>query len=351
MILAGDVGGTKVHLALYDFANGRLRPLRDQKFPAHEFGSLDDVVHKFLAGDGTDTTQGKDILAACFGCPGPVRDGRLKLTNLPWVLDTRDLVKSLSIPHISLINDLEANGYGIPELAPESIFTLHDGDPEATGHAGLMAAGTGLGQALLIWDGKKHRPIPSEGGHSDFAARSNREIALLEYLGNTLKGRVSWERVVSGLGIKNIYAFLRDVEKISEPGWLHDRMLAEDPNAVIGQCAEDGSSSLCFGTMKLFASAYGAETGNIALKVLATGGMYIGGGIGPKILKTLQNGAFIQAFLDKGRLSALLQAVPVRVILDDRCALLGASAYAEAQAALISGRSERSESMSAPAQA
>ena len=141
MILAGDVGGTKVHLALYDFANGRLHPIRDHKFPAHEFGSLDEVVLKFLAGDGTNTTQGKDILAACFGCPGPVRDGRLKLTNLPWILDTRDLVKSLSIPHISLINDLEANGYGIPELAPESIFTLHDGDPEATGHAGLMAAG------------------------------------------------------------------------------------------------------------------------------------------------------------------------------------------------------------------
>jgi glucokinase len=345
MILAGDVGGTKVHLALYDFANGRLHPIRDQKFPAHEFGSLDDVVHKFLAGDGTNTTQGKDILAACFGCPGPVRDGRLKLTNLPWTLDTRDLVKSLSIPHISLINDLEANGYGIPELAPESIFTLHDGDPEASGHGALMAAGTGLGQALLIWDGKKHRPIPSEGGHSDFAARSNREIALLEYLRNTLKGRVSWERVVSGLGIKNIYAFLRDVEKINEPGWLHDRMLSEDPNAVIGQCAEDGSSSLCFETMKIFTGAYGAEAGNMALQVLATGGMYLGGGIAPKILKTLKNGTFTQAFIDKGRLSPLVESVPVRVILDDTCALLGAAAYAEARASENCGYSERAASI------
>ena len=268
MILAGDVGGTKVHLALYSFDNGRLQPMRDEKFPAHEFGSLDDVVKKFIGDCGA--TAG-DIIAACFGCPGPVRDGRLKLTNLPWVLDTRDLVKSLCIPHISLINDLEANGYGIPELAPEKIFTLHTGDPEASGHAGLMAAGTGLGEALLIWDGKKHRPIPSEGGHADFAARSNREIALLEYLRHTLKGRVSWERVVSGIGIKNVYAFLRDVEKINEPGWLHDRMLCEDPNAVIGQCAEDGSSSLCFETMKIFAGAYGAEAGNIALKVLAGG--------------------------------------------------------------------------------
>jgi glucokinase len=342
MILAGDVGGTKVHLSLYNFAKGRLQPIRDQKFPAHEFASLDDVVKKFLA---AGQEKRGEIIAACFGCPGPVRDGRLKLTNLPWTLDERDLVKSLGIPHIFLINDLEANGYGIPELAPESIFTLHTGDANADGHAGLIAAGTGLGEALLIWDGKKHRPIASEGGHCDFAARSTREIALLEYLRSTLKGRVSWERVVSGLGIKNVYAFLRDVEKINEPGWLHDRMLTEDPNAVIGQCAEDGSSSLCFETMRIFTAAYGAEAGNIALKVLATGGIYLGGGIAPKILKTLKNGAFIQAFLDKGRLSPLLESIPVRVILDDTCALLGAAAYAEARASEASGRSERAASI------
>ncbi|MDQ2832278.1 MAG: glucokinase [Acidobacteriota bacterium] len=342
MILAGDVGGTKIHLALYNFANGRLQPVRDKKFPAHEYTRLDDVVLEFL---GVGEPDAAKIVAACFGCPGPVRDGRLKLTNLPWELDTRDLVKSLSIPHIFLINDLEANGYGIPELAPESIFTLHAGDPHASGHAGLMAAGTGLGEALLIWDGTKHRPIPSEGGHCDFSARSSREIALLEYLRQTLKGRVSWERVVSGIGIKNVYNFLKDVEKINEPGWLHDRMQTEDPNAVIGQCAEDGSSSLCFETMKMFAAAYGAEAGNIALKVLATGGMYLGGGIAPKILKTLQNGAFIQAFLDKGRLSPLLESIPVKVILDDTCALLGAAAFAEARASENSGYSERAASV------
>jgi glucokinase len=342
MIVAGDVGGTKVHLALYNFAKGRLQPIRDEKFPAHEFASLDDVVNKFL-GNGNEKKD--QILAACFGCPGPVRDGRLKLTNLPWTLDERDLVKSLGIPHIFLINDLEANGFGIPELAAESICTLHEGDANAKGHAGLIAAGTGLGEALLIWDGKRHRPIPSEGGHCDFAARSDREIALLEYLRDTLKGRVSWERVVSGIGIKNIYSFLRDVEKIDEPGWLHDRMLTEDPNAVIGQCAEDGSSSLCFETMKTFSAAYGAEAGNIALKALAIGGIYLGGGIAPKILKTLTNGAFIQAFLDKGRLSPLLASIPVRVILDDSCALLGAAAYAEARASELSGHSERAASI------
>jgi glucokinase len=342
MILAGDVGGTKVHLALYNFEAGRLKPIRDFKFPAHEFASLDDIVNKFLLNDSVDKAA---ITAACFGCPGPVRDGRLKLTNLPWTLDTRDLSKSLGIQHIFLINDLEANGYGIPELAPESIFTLHPGDPDSVGHRGLVSAGTGLGEALLIWDGKAHRPIPSEGGHCDFAARTDREVALLQHLRRTLNGRVSFERVVSGLGIKNIYGSLRDVEKLDEPNWLRARLSAEDPNAVIGQCAEDGSSSICFETMRLFAAAFGAEAGNVALKVLAMGGIYLGGGISPKIIKTLQNGAFIQAFLDKGRLSPLLQSIPVRVILDDTCALLGAAAYAEAQASQLSGMSIRTASV------
>lgn len=346
MILAGDVGGTKVHLALYDFTGGQLHPLRDQKFPAHQFNSLDEIVNKFLSGDGNSPpTQRDAILSACFGLPGPVRDGRLKLTNLPWTLDVRDLSRALSIQHVFLINDLEANGYGIPELAADKIFTLHEGDANATGHRGLVSAGTGLGEALLIWDGKKHNPIPSEGGHCDFAARSNREIAMLEHLRSKLKGRVSFERVVSGMGIKNIYEFLRDVEKINEPKWLCDRMAAEDPNVVIGECAEDGSSSLCFETMKSFASAYGAEAGNMALKVLAVGGIYLGGGIAPKRLKTMQNGFFMQAFLDKGRLSPLLQSIPVRIILDDSCALLGAAAYAEARAAEICGVSERAASL------
>ena len=288
MILAGDIGGTKVHLALYGFEGGRLKVVREQRFAAQEFASLDAVVNAFLADGNTD-----EIAAACFGCPGPVRDGRLKLTNLPWTLDARELAQSLSIETVFLINDLEANGYGIPELAPESVFMLHAGDAAAVGHRGLIAAGTGLGEALLIWDGKAHRPIASEGGHCDFAARTDREIALLEVLRRKLHGRVSWERVVSGLGIQNIYGFLRDVEKIDEPAWLRERMASDDPNAVIGACAEDGSSTLCFETMQTFAAAYGAETGNIALKVLATGGIYLGGGVAPKILKTLASGGFM----------------------------------------------------------
>ncbi len=341
MILAGDIGGTKVHLALYDFAGGRLVAVRDHKFPASEYPSLDQVVKAFLV-DG----EREKVAAACFGCPGPVRDGRLKLTNLPWTLDTRDLTKSLGMEHIFLINDLEANGYGIPELAAESIVTLQEGDTQAVGHRGLVSAGTGLGECLLVWDGKlgRHLPLPSEGGHGDFAARNPREIALLEYLLRTLKGRVSIERVVSGLGIQNVYRFLRDDQKLEEPKWLRERMEAEDPNAVIGQCAEDGSSEICAETMRIFASAYGAEAGNVALKVLAAGGIYLGGGVAPKSLKIMQDGEFLKAFLDKGRLSPLLQSVPVRIILDETCALLGAAAYAEARAAELSGRSERAGS-------
>ena len=342
MILAGDVGGTKVHLALYNFTGGVLTPVRDEKFPAHEFASLDDVVRKFIANE-----EKSRIVASCFGCPGPVRDGRLKLTNLPWSLDAREMQHNLGLEHIFLINDLEANGYGIPELSKDKVCTLLEGDASSVGHRGLVSAGTGLGEALLIWDGQRrtHLPLPSEGGHTDFAPRNEQEVALLNYLRKQLNGRVSYERVVSGIGIKNIYAFLRDDQKMEEPAWLRKRMQQEDPNAVIGQCGEDGSSEICAETLKIFVSVYGAEAGNVALKVLAMGGIYLGGGIAPKILKTMTNGLFTSAFLDKGRLSPLLKSVPVRVILDDSCALLGAAAYAEARAADLSGHSERAASV------
>ena len=352
MILAGDIGGTKVHLALYNFAHGRLQPVRDQKFPAHQYSGLEAIVNEFLSSNSVipsavdgSAVKPSQIFAACFGCPGPVIAGKLKLTNLPWELDSRVLSKSLGIEHVFLINDLQANGYGIPEVAPDKIFTLHAGDATAIGNRALVSAGTGLGEGLLIWNGKFHQPIPSEGGHADFAARTDIEIELLNYLRRTLNGHVSWERVVSGLGIKNIYSFLRDAKKIEEPKWLRDRMAAEDPNAVIGECAENGSSDLCTQTLEIFVSAYGAEAGNMGLKVLATGGVYLGGGIAPKILKTMQNGSFVSAFTDKGRLSKLVEAMPVRIILDEGCALLGAAAYAEARAADFSGHSERAASV------
>jgi glucokinase len=340
MILAGDVGGTKVHLALYGFDHGRLTHVRDEKFPAREFAGLEDIVRKFLIESGDP-----EVTAGCFGVPGPVRGGRLKLTNLPWILDSRELSLALKIEHLFLINDLEANGYGIPELAPEQVYELSAGAPRSVGNRGLVSAGTGLGEAILVWNGKMHVPMASEGGHCDFSPRNEIEIELLRYLQRTLKGRVSFERVVSGLGLKNVYSFLRDEKGLEEPDWLKERMLAEDPNAIIGELGEEGSNELCVQTLDVFTSAYGAEAGNLALKVLSVGGMYLGGGIAPKILKKMKDGAFMKAFADKGRLSDLLVQMPVRIILESRCALMGAAAYADARAAELSGESVRAASL------
>jgi glucokinase len=340
MILAGDVGGTKVDLALYNFEHGRLSYVREQRFPSHEYAGLEDIVRKFLIESGDP-----EVPAGCFGVPGPVRGGRLKLTNLPWVLDSRELSLSLKIEHLFLINDLEANGYGIPELSPEQIYELSPGAPGSVGNRGLVSAGTGLGEAILVWNGKMHIPMASEGGHCDFSPRNEIEIELLRYLQRALKGRVSFERVVSGLGMRNIYAFLRDEKGMEEPESIKTRMLVEDPNAVITQLAEEGSNELCVRTLELFVSAYGAEAGNLALKVLSAGGIYLGGGIAPKILKKMRDGTFMKAFADKGRLSDLLVQMPVRIIMESRCALMGAAAYADARAAELSGESVRAASM------
>ncbi len=341
MILAGDVGGTKVDLALYDFQGGKLVRTDEQRYAAQEHEGLSVIVQSFLQERG----KAGIVSAACFGVPGPVREGMLKLTNLPWILDSRKLSIELDIPHVFLINDLEANGYGIPELNPDQIFVLSEGDASIAGNRGLIAAGTGLGEAVVVWNGKTHVPMASEGGHTDFSPRNEDEIELLRYLQRTLGGRVSFERVVSGIGIKNIYAFLRDEKRLDEPQWLRERMETEDPNAVIGELGESGESEICVKTLDMFASAYGAEAGNLALKVLAIGGIYLGGGIAPKILKKLQDGGFMQAFTDKGRLSNLLVQTPVRVILESRAALIGAAAFAEARAAELGGRSERAASI------
>lgn len=340
MILAGDVGGTKVHLALYDFAQGKLAHRRDERYPAKEFSGLEEIVKQFLGAE--------KVTAACFGVPGPVRNGRLRLTNLPWTLDSRELAASLSIEHVFLINDLQANGYGIAELEPDQIYTLAEGDASQTGNRALIAAGTGLGEGLLIWNGRQHTPYPSEGGHADFAPRNEDEIDLLRFLKQKYNGRISFERVVSGLGMPNVYEFWRDVRGLEEPAWLAEKMAAaSDPNSVITEMALAAKSELCAKTLDMFVSAYGAEAGNLALKVLSVGGVYIGGGIAPRILEKLKDGTFMKAFTDKGRLSQLLINMPVRVILESRAALMGAAAYAEARAAEISGISARAASTKA----
>jgi glucokinase len=338
MILAGDVGGTKVHLALYDFTNGKLTYSRDKQFPAKEYSGLEAIVKEFLGGD--------KVTAACFGVPGPVRDGRLRLTNLPWTLDSRELATGLAIDHVFLINDLEANGYGIAELSADQIYTLGDGDARQIGNRTLLAAGTGLGEGFLVWNGRIHVPYPSEGGHSDFAPRNEDEIDLLRFLKQKYNGRISTERVVSGMGLTNIYEFLREVRGMDEPAWLAEQIAAaHDPNAVITEMALAAKSEICEKALDMFVSAYGAEAGNLALKILSVGGLYVGGGIAPRILEKLKDGTFMKAFTDKGRLSQLLINMPVRVILESKAALLGAAAYAEARAAELSGISPRAASV------
>jgi glucokinase len=337
MILAGDVGGTKVNLALYDFIDGNLKHTRDKQYPAKEYSGLEEIVKEFIVSE--------KVTAACFGVPGPVRDGRLRLTNLPWTLDSRELAADLKIDYVFLINDLQANGYGIAELSAEQVFTLSEGDPRQMGNRALIAAGTGLGESFMIWDGRDYVPYPSEGGHADFAPRDEDEIDLLRFLKQKYNGRTSTERVVSGQGLTNIYEFLREVRGVEEPVWLAERMAAEDPNAVITELALKAKSEICEMALDMFVSAYGAEAGNLALKVLSVGGLYVGGGIAPRILEKLKDGAFMKAFTDKGRLSQLLVNTPVRVILESKTALIGAAAYAEARAAEMSGISPRAASV------
>ncbi len=247
MILAGDVGGTKVHLALFDFTDGNLKHTRDQVFPAKEYTGLEEIVKEFVVSE--------KVTSACFGVPGPVRDGRLRLTNLPWTLDSRELARDLKIDYVFLINDLQANGYGIAELGADQIYTLSEGDSGQVGNRGLISAGTGLGEAFLVWDGRNYEPYPSEGGQSDYAPRNEDEIALLRFLRQMYNGRISFERVVSGQGLTNIYEFLREVRGLEEPAWLAERMRAEDPNAVITELDMKAKSEICERALDMFVAA------------------------------------------------------------------------------------------------
>ncbi len=318
MILAGDIGGTNTRLAVFDDNGGRLTPTAEAVFPSREHPSLEAVLRKFRAAHPFPVDR------ACVGVAGPVRQGRSDATNLPWLVDSSLVAQELGLKRVELINDLEANAWGIGVLEHEDLAVLNAGAPDAEGNQAIISAGTGLGEAGLIWDGTRHRPFATEGGHVDFSPRNHLEMELLDYLLKQFQ-RVSYERVVSGPGLLNIYGFLRDTGRGEEPVWLADQMRQQDPGAVISQAAMSGKSGLCVQALDLFVSLYGAEAGNLALKVLATGGVYLGGGIAPKIIGKLQDPNFLNAFTAKGRLKPLLQAIPVRVILNDKTALLGAA--------------------------
>jgi glucokinase len=320
MILAGDIGGTNTRLALIEARNEQLQILFEKTFPSRERMSLEAAIEEFLAAHSCDLAR------ASFGIAGPVRSGRCEATNLPWVVDSKTVAKRLRLKRVGLINDLEANAYGIAALQGKDFVVLNKGARNARGNRAIISAGTGLGEAGMYWDGEVHRPFASEGGHVDFAPRNHLEMELLDYSMKRYR-RVSYERLVSGPGLVHVYRFLRDTGKGEEPPWLAEQMRQDDP-AIISQLALDGKSPLCRQALELFVSLYGAEAGNLALKLMATGGVYLGGGIAPKIISGLKEPEFINAFTAKGRLRPLLEDIPVSVIMNPKTALLGAARHA-----------------------
>ena len=326
MILAGDIGGTHTRLAFFEPVNGRFSLVSASVFPSREYSGLDEIVAKFV-----DTANLRPD-TACFGIAGPVRNGRVEASNLPWVIESKRLASELKIKKALLINDLEANAWGIPALDDEDVVALNHVKGEPVGNQAVIAAGTGLGEAGMYWDGLQHRVFASEGGHGDFAPRNQLEVDLFNYL-RTRFGHVSYERIVSGPGLVNVFSFLRDTGRGAPPQWLMDEMSHSDPAAAISRAAIDSKCPLSEQAVDLFVSIYGAEAGNLALKIMATGGVYLGGGIAPKMLTKLSGPLFMQAFTGKGRMQALLESMPVRVITNDRIALLGAARCAQVQAA------------------
>ena len=322
MILAGDVGGTKTQVALFRRSGAKLRLVAHRSVRSRRYPGLGAIVKEFL------TRARVRPVRACFGVAGPVLNDRSQATNLPWVIDARTLTRTLGLRAVSLINDLEAMAYGALTLPPSAFAVLKRGAAQPHGAIAVIAAGTGLGEAALIWDGRRYRAVPSEGGHADFAPRNELEVALLRSLAKRF-GHVSYERILSGPGKVAIYRFLKTSGRGTESARVAAQLAAEDdPSPLISELALSGRSALCAKTLDLFVSIYGAEAGNVALKVLARGGVYIGGGIAPSILPKLKSGAFIRAFTDKGRLKPLLSRIPVRVILEEKAALYGAAHYA-----------------------
>jgi glucokinase len=329
MILAGDIGGTTTRLALFEAEKGRVMARIEADYPSREYAGFETILSEFL-----DRSR-PPIEAACFGIAGPVRHDRIETPNLSWVVDAKQLARHLHLDTVSLLNDLEATAHGVLALDERDFAVLHAGLPVEEGNRAVIAAGTGLGEAALFWDGNAHRPTASEGGHADFAPRNELEMELLRHLAREFE-HVSYERVVSGPGLHRLYQFLRDTRRGDEPQWLAERLAREDPPAVIAAAGLEGTSQLCGRALDLFVSLYGAEAGNLALKLLATGGVYLGGGIAPKILPKLKEPFFLESFQAKGRYRKLLQAIPVRVVLNDRAALLGAARHAAMSAGLLS---------------
>lgn len=314
-ILAGDIGGTKTNLALVQFTSESFSILKESKYTTKDFNHAWEIIDKFLSGDKSPDRM-------CFGVAGPVHGGKVKITNVEWQLDSADLSGHLSNKPVYLINDLEATAYGLAMLEEKDILTVFEPPQMIDGNIALIAPGTGLGEAGLYWDGNHYHPFATEGGHCDFAPRTETDTELYLHLHSKF-GHVSWERLVSGNGIIDTFSFLRDKKDWDVPSWLAEKMLTQDPAAVISRYAEE--VPVCRETISLFFRFLAAETSNLALKLKATGGVYIGGGIVPKNIRLLDRDIFLTTFRDAGRMKLLLETIPVRIILNERTALLGAA--------------------------
>ena len=330
MILAGEIGATRTRLAAFDADGNKLQLVVEKTYLSQEHGGLPEMITTFIK------TEGIPVQSACFGVAGPVTAGRSKISNLPWTIDSRELANQLKLNSVGLINDLEAYAYGIDALESKDFITLSEGAEDAEGNRAVISARTGLGVAGMYWDGFRHHPFACEGGHADFSPRNKLEMELLDYLQGKHR-RVSCERILSGPGIKNIYDFLRDTKKVDEPKELREQMSeAPDPPALISKLAAEGKTPICDQTMSLFVSIYGAETGNCALYFMSTGGIFIGGSIAAKNVNKMKDPAFMKSFLDKGRMTSLLQQMPVKIVLNDDSGIIGAARYTLIQKAFRS---------------
>src|SRR5712671_7895566 len=327
MILAGDIGGTRTRLAAFETEGNRLQCVIEKTYPSQQHDGLSAILADFIK------TEGIPVHSACVGVAGPVRGGRSKISNLPWIIDSRELAQQLKLGSVGLLNDLEAYAYGIDALESKDFITLSEGVEDAEGNRAVISARTGLGMAGLYWDGFRHHPFACEGGHADFAPRDGLEMELLAYLQKKY-GRISYERILSGPGIRNIYDFLRDTHKAEEPEWLRTQMsAAPDPPALISQLALEGKAVICDQTLSIFVSVFGAETGNCALNFMSTGGIFIGGSIAAKIVPKMKDPLFLESFLDKGRMATILKDMPVKIVANDDSGMIGAARYTLVQKA------------------
>ena len=319
-VLVGDIGGTKTGLALAEIDGERISLSGERRYPSAKSDSLEKIVKGYVSDTGIECELG------AFAIAGPVRAGRSRTTNLPWEVDARHMEQFLGLRSVRLFNDLEAVAWGIPALGEDSFDVLHPGEDGAEGNACVVAAGTGLGEAGMFWDGTRHHPFATEGGHTDFAPLDDKEFALLTDLRRRF-GRVSWERVVSGTGVANIYQFLMSWHQADVPDWLREEIATGDAAAAIARAAQRRHCPICAEAMKMFSGFYGREAGNMALKHMALGGVYLGGGVAQKNLDLLHRGQFLQGFFDKGRMEPVVRRMPVRVILEPLTPLYGAARF------------------------